>query len=1245
MPTLEALDAFKKNINDLGDEPRLLAERGESPSDVAPPAAPVDSDLERLLDENGSGDGVDEMEALLGAYSEDLEGPAEPDTPAEGIGDFSLDDFEGLDEIASEDFADREGADLPDVDSAAEEPSFDDFTEPDEIAADGPAYPDEPEPAPTARPAEADFSLDDLDLDGMLGGEPDSGFGPEEEAETVEASHEGAQADDFSFEDEEEELIPGLEELAGGPEDEGFSDLVGIEEGIGDEESSGAEETWDDAELSADDFSLDDLDFGEAETGADEPVVLADIEGSGFDADLEAAVGEDLPEFGDESGISGDIGDEETASEEVAPDDFDLEGIDEDLPPGGESEGPEDFGEIEDLGDFDELGTLDEITDLGEETLPSAEEDTFPEPLPEDEAGTEDLENLADFGDEDDAAMPDVGTALEGLGDLDSLEEGPQDELSLDDELNFDEELGADTFADITDIDEDSQQFSMEDFGDQYNFKEGEDGYADNLGVDLEKLEQSLDEAAEEEGTPFGIEEEDLEALLLTLSSLPRNLKIALEELLADERRSPQDLQPLIDALVDGESPKALAARFKTITKRSIALPRTYEKRSGRALEARRAALTYRLAREGWPVVRVMLAVIAVIWTLGAALFMWVYRPLKAESLYEKGLNAVAVDDVEEAGSLFHDAWDGWPLFAGGGEGGDRIADAPVVVKGWKDNGRWLDYARALRRRKHWNAAADFYEGYLAVKPGSKDARLEYAAFLSRIMGRYADAVEVLENAPQAGGRNTDREFTLAAGDVYLDWAEDDPSKYEEARFRYAKVLETSRNDERAILSMMRYHLKLNDDEEINTLLPVFDSEVPGRTNEPELAAEVYADLGMNRLARGDAEQSRRFIDLALAAYAEAPEPHYADARYWEARGDEMRELEADKRTLIRLDGRESLSRDDLEMRILTLGSMGRIHSALALRANGDPSRTAELRSIATGSYSKALKLYEDALSRNQLGASPEYGKLYLELGDILFEGAAGAEDLAFSLAPMEELVRPGGDRYEELAQAVGYYDEAEAVFGGGTGGGLPAETLYRRAYARYSMDSDGAIVDFHRVVRRRPQDYEARIALASALLRSGDYEASRSQYARAIELLDEELRRTGGVLSPAEKQGHGELLIRYVVAWNNLGVGRARVAARGGGEDDYAAALSAFTMASEYSDEVYDDMTSLAARGMTPLRDLEDRRMMASPGGDDRNLLEEKSTYPYRNRLRLLGLETAEADEEAFLAYTDIPSDLQGGR
>ena len=94
MPTLEVLETLKQRINELGDEPRLLEERGESLGDITPTASPLDSDLEQLLNDENSGGGINEMEALLGSYVDDLGEAGEGEEGDTSFDDFSLDNLD-----------------------------------------------------------------------------------------------------------------------------------------------------------------------------------------------------------------------------------------------------------------------------------------------------------------------------------------------------------------------------------------------------------------------------------------------------------------------------------------------------------------------------------------------------------------------------------------------------------------------------------------------------------------------------------------------------------------------------------------------------------------------------------------------------------------------------------------------------------------------------------------------------------------------------------------------------------------------------------------------------------------------------------------------------------------------------------------------------------------------------------------------------------------------------------------------
>ena len=560
MPTLDDLNTLKSQVNRLGDEPRLLAERGETMSDVAPPEAAFDSDLESLLADDGPAAGT--MDDLLDSYAEGEPGIPESDLSASEDEAFSLDDLEGLEGIAGLD--DLDGSDgLDDLDGIAGLDDLDDLAASEESGegidageSDIPGGPDDfvgfgdddfPADAdgigePGDESVEADLlsGLDDLIGTGEpggpegvddLGGVEDLDFSDDfEVSDDLEAFTED---DDSGESDDLAGLDAFMEPGAAGDFDEpdaaaDFDEPGGAADF---DEPDIAADSDEPGAVPADDFSIDDLDFGDAveevpaEVAADEPAEddVFSLEDLSSDDDFE------LPgEGGEESDEAGmeEVPEEVTAA--AAP-----------AEPGSDDEEPAGLEDLEpDAGEFSNAGFTEDEFSLDDLSFDESPEEGSDEEI----AGLEDLGGFEESEAGDDGEMPDIEAAVESLGGVDAMDEGMLDELSLDEDLNFEEELGADVLSDIQEAGDDTSQFSMDDFGDQYNFQEGEGGYADNLGVDLEQLEQSLDEASEDEKKPFGLEEEDLNDILQTLATLPRNLKIAVEELLADERRNIDDL-------------------------------------------------------------------------------------------------------------------------------------------------------------------------------------------------------------------------------------------------------------------------------------------------------------------------------------------------------------------------------------------------------------------------------------------------------------------------------------------------------------------------------------------------------------------------------------------------------------------------------------------------------------------------------------------------------------------------------
>lgn len=343
MPRIEDIEQFNETLVQAGDEPEILAERGEELEHVERPDEGLPGDLGDLLSEEedlggeSAEAGEEEGEELLSRLSEALEDEEEETTPepAEEEGEEE-DIFAGLD-LGEEEFETPS-----DFEEAAEE-------EPggEEEAAEEEAAEEEPtsdldeftggelgDLGDLGDLDEEDFDLD-ADLADIAGGleeaAPEEGEAEEPEAETPETGEPAAEAPEAEAAEEPSEPTDELD-LASIEED--FVDEEGEEEFDLPEESleeiaAGAEEVPDEEEPETEAIPDEELaEFaaeGEDEEGFDE---FGDMEGFG---DLEAAdEGEfdvdefNLDEFGTEFGVVEEAveglegGEEEGAAEEGA---------------------------------------------------------------------------------------------------------------------------------------------------------------------------------------------------------------------------------------------------------------------------------------------------------------------------------------------------------------------------------------------------------------------------------------------------------------------------------------------------------------------------------------------------------------------------------------------------------------------------------------------------------------------------------------------------------------------------------------------------------------------------------------------------------------------------------------------------------------------------------------------------------------------------------------------------------------
>ena len=192
-------------------------------------------------------------------------------------------------------------------------------------------------------------------------------------------------------------------------------------------------------------------------------------------------------------------------------------------------------------------------------------------------AYTNDLENLDEADTNDVISQEDPSSSVPPSSSLET-EEIPEDYQSFSIDDFEDEPLESDEVI-FHDDSEDSQSFSINDFGDELSSFDEEKSIEDL--INLNNLALPDDDFSDEEDSSFSLEEDEFIRLQETINSFPQNLRLIIEQFLSDDRWKSETIKDFVDAILVGESPKALVKRYYNITKRRIILPRRYKNFSG----------------------------------------------------------------------------------------------------------------------------------------------------------------------------------------------------------------------------------------------------------------------------------------------------------------------------------------------------------------------------------------------------------------------------------------------------------------------------------------------------------------------------------------------------------------------------------------------------------------------------------------------------------------------------------------
>ncbi|MDC7224258.1 MAG: hypothetical protein PQJ60_10995, partial [Spirochaetales bacterium] len=861
--------------------------------------------------------------------------------------------------------------------------------------------------------------------------------------------------------------------------------------------------------------------------------------------------GETLGELGDldltgEGEALGELGELDLTGEGET-----LEELD-DLDLTGEGETLGELGDLDLTGEGEALGELGDLDLTGEgETLEELGELSLPEEGSDEAAELEDLDdfNLTDLSLEpdeleqeelapDSLEIPDADSAMEDLAEsLDGetgLEENRGEEIVLDEDFGLNE-IDDDFLDEFNESDED--QFSLDDLGAEYNFTEDETSdLSAELGLDLDELEKDINRTAEDEAAQnFEMTEEELERLEAALYALPLNLKIALQDFFSDESSAVDQLNKMTDQLLNGASPRSIATTYRKFTGKKIDIPRGYEKKSGEEFARERASLATYVKEKILPRIALGLGIYFTLWGLFLILFNFVYRPLKAESLYNHGAEEIGLDNYAAGEEYFNSAFFGWDI-------------GPLQVRGVRRQDKFFLYADEYVKRKNYRGAEEKYRQLLQAYPGNEKGRVAYGNLLKDKLVRYRDAEYILKGADPlmlaeatAGDipyeniplkeitEINDVDRLICLGDNYLEWAAEDPEKYESARYIYATLLkEKSGGDtDEVLLRMFRLQIRRDNESEIERLRQLY-KERERISAEPTLQAEVFSELAGWLIDNERVLESRDFILKAQEADKTVPGSHYQYARFFHETYNPQGEKNALTNALGYLDRMTDLDKEHIFMQIDSYRRMGNL-------------------SLYVGDYEKAerqflmaLEIYENSRRLNLIGTSPEIGALYGELGHLNY------------------------DHYGDYDRALEYYELARQNLGD------TPDIGYREGFIHYSIKKDygEALLEFYRVSRYYPEKGNLLLAMGNALLQRGDYYGAVSHYEQFLSQLEEQERNIK-VLLPDEKEEEWALIEYLIMTHNNLGVAQSGVSRKSPNRSMENQALGSFTASSEYFDKL----------------------------------------------------------------------------
>lgn len=749
---------------------------------------------------------------------------------------------------------------------------------------------------------------------------------------------------------------------------------------------------------------------------------------------------------------------------------------------------PTEFNEIPDLNNLPDEGKTSVSDDMG---LPDFGDDgstddfasmDFSLPGDSGSAGGDDLGSDfgSDFGTDfsTDSFSPEEAVTDEDASPVELFDTSDINDLDFSGEENSDFELGS------LDGAEGDDEFSIPGFSDTVT------AVLDKHAPKVQTPDFSGAASASDEDKPKNtFTDNEYKRFLANLATYPLNVRIALEDFVVKNEFTDDAIFAVLEKVLRKAPARQVATELEKLLDISLDVPRDFERRSVAEYEAYKKSMEYQLKNKIIPGAILTAAASILIFCIFTLTNNFVYKPLRASSLYNQGYALLEDSQYPQSQEKFNQALTFRP------------------VKKW-----FYTYAEGYRNHKQYDRSRMMYRAILSRYDHEKKAGLDWARMESDDLYNYEECERILKREVLDYHIN-DSEGILALGDLYLDWAtESDGEKFPLAKHNYDLLVELYGTNNLYLSRQMRYFIRTDNLRQVLMYKDIFMDQKKGLQSEDEIELSGYMlDKRYGKLRpseeslRSKIEDVRKLLERALKSDPENAVARYNMGRYFVETSSGKNAAKLLQASIDSFEEQTKRNRRDTYKYINAHRLLGEE------MCNEREYLTAETL------YGRGIEIFERENSSSRFESDENVGKLYADLADIDYFIAA---DNDAALMHYESAVN---NKYDT------------------------ASVRYRIGYIQYqNQNYPAALGSFIRSQDTSGNDVHLLLALANTLSLSSDNYVARGYYERLLSLLDVE-RQKAGVLLPQVREDQGDIVDLYMKATNNLGVTLTRIAANTG--------------------------------------------------------------------------------------------------